>query len=333
MNHLASSCTRLLIRPEHVQSESLRGYVSRVSSRNGVSPQLKPMLTSLQATTDAIEEIATLTGCSDSLLRAHGSRGQIGPDGHSGVLFGSCTISIARIRTHRRMICPMCLAKNGISTCCWELRDYDVCHEHGCYLVGRCNGCDRFLSWSSTSSDSCSCGTRHADIETEMAPINRRMICKLIGDAMLATIDRFNQRGMVFGSLTPLHWFFAVSNFVRSVLIPGFCQEHLGFKRPISKQTYEELLLVILKDSEYCGHLRQVILRHAVGNPITMAQPLRSGLVEKEIRECFLLCLENVTLHSHLFKIKADVLRKRELDFQPAPEFIKWTQRAAAGIT
>ncbi len=331
MNPLASGSTRLLIRPEHEKNESLRGYVSRVSSRNGSSPQLRPMLASLQATTVAIQEIAALTGCSDSLLRAHGSRTQIVPDGDSGVLFGSCTISIGLIWTHRRMICPMCLSKNGISICCWELRDYDVCHEHGCYLVGRCSGCDRILSWASTSSETCSCGVRLVDIETGMAPTDRVLICKLIADEMSAITARPNQ-AIVSGLSTPLNLFFIVSNFVRSVLIPGFSQEHLGARHFITKKTCEQLLLVILKDSEYYGHLRQVIFLHAVENPITMKQALGIGVSEKKMREYFRPCLRNVTLHKHLFKIKADVIKERKLGFQPAPEFFKWIQSVAAGI-
>lgn len=290
-------------------------------------------MTSLQVATNAIQKIATLTDCCHFVLKKHGSYTQDGPNGHTGVLFGSCAISTDRFRLRRRMVCPTCLSINGVSTCCWELHDYDVCHEHGCYLVGCCSGCDRPLSWSSTSWDICSCGVRYADIQTEMAPINRILICELMGDAMSETIARSNQDEVAFGALTPLYWFFAISNFLRAVLIPKFFQEQLGINRPTCNQICEKLLLVLLKDGEYYSHLRQVILLRAVGKPMTMAQTLRSGIFEKEIRACFRPCLEIVTLHSHLFKLKADVIKKRELDFRAAPEFIKWSQKAAAGIT
>ena len=324
MKHISSEFTRFLIRPAHVENESLRGYVSRVTHCNRASPLLITRRRSLQATTDAIQEIAALTECSYSVLKKHGSYTDLGPDGHPGVLFGDCIVPTNRVRMARRMICPKCVSENGISTCCWELRNYDVCHEHGCYLVGCCSGCEQFLSWFSTLSDTCSCGVRHANIQTEVAPTNRILICKLMGDAMLATVTRSTKEGGVFGPLTPLDWFFTVSNFVRSVLIPNFCREHLEFERPISDEACEELLIVILKDSAYFDHLRRVILVHAIGNSMSMAQPLRSGVFEKEIKECFRPCLEKVTPHSHLYKIKADVMTNKKLDFQVAPEFVSW---------
>lgn len=312
--------TRLLICPAHVRNESLRGYVSRVSSRNGSSPLLTPLLESLQATTVAIQEIATLTGCCDSLLKAHGSHARSRIKGHSGVMFGGGILSTAQVWLRRRMVCPICLTKNGVSTCCWELREYDVCHEHGCYLAGRCSGCDRPLHWISTSSETCSCGFRLADIKTEMASINRRSLCKLIADAMSATLTRPDQGEIVSGALTPLNWFFILGNFIRSILIPGFCQEHLESRSSLGNQTCEELLLVILKDREYCRHLRQVIFLHAAGNPMTMAQALRSGNSDQEMSEFFLPCFKDVIIHDRLMEIKAKRRKWRGLALKESPK-------------
>lgn len=316
MTRLASSRTRLLIRPEHVKNESLRGYVSRVSSRNGSSPILNTMLLSLQATTNAIQEIATLTGCSNSILKKHGSLTQVRNNEHTGVLFGTCILSIDQVWVHRRMVCPQCLSNNGVSICYWELRDYDVCHEHGCYLVSRCSGCDRVLNWARTISGKCSCGVQLADIKTEMASINRGLICNLIADAMTKSIMGSNRRGSGSDSLAPLNWLFIVSNFVLSVLIPGFCQEHLGKIRAISNQTIEELLLAILKDSEYYEHLRQHIFLHTFRNQVTMTRALRAGIFNNKMRDSFLPYYKKVPLHNHFFKIKYDVLKKLELDLQ-----------------
>lgn len=333
MKHLASGCTRLLIRPKLAENESLRGYVSRISSRNGSSPLLKPMLVSLQATTDAIQEIATLTGCRASVLKARGSLTQDRNEEHRGVLFGSCILSTNQVWEQRRMVCPMCLSKNDVSICCWELRDYDVCHKHGCHLVGRCSGCDRVLSWQRTSRETCSCGVRLADIKTEMASITRGLICKFIADAMSVSITRSNQCEIDCDSIKPLNWLFIVSNFVLSILIPGFCQEHLGKRRALNKQTSEELLLVMLKDSEYYGHLRQLLFLHTFRNQMTMARALRAGIFDQELRETFLPCLREVTPHSHLFKIKADLLKKRELNLQHTPKFAVAAQREATEMT
>jgi hypothetical protein len=325
MNDHTSVRTRLLIRPELVENESLRGYVSRLSSCNGSSPLLKPMLASLQATTGAIQEIATLTDCSASLLSEHGSLMQGRNAGNSGVLFGNSILSTDQVWMHRRTVCPRCLSRNGVSICCWELRDYDVCHEHGCYLVDRCSGCDRVLSWANTSSEVCSCGVRLADIKIPMASTNRRLICELIADAKSAS--RFDQREIVSDSLTPLNWLFMVSNFVLSILIPGFFQEHMGKRHAISGQTSEELLLVILKDSEYCDHLRQLMLLHDFRNQMKMTRALRAGIFNQELRKTFLPCLKKVTIHSHLFKIKAEMQKEKELKLQATQRFAILAQK------
>lgn len=322
MSHFASRRTRLLICPELVENESLRGYVSRVSKHNGSSPLLQTMLSTLKATTDSIQEIAKLTGCSESILKEHGSLTRVSDVEHPGILFGSCILSADQIWVQRRMICPMCLSTNGVSICCWELRDYDVCHEHGCYLVGRCSGCDRVLSWTRTSSGTCSCGVRLATIKAEEASKNRGLICKLIADAMAESITRSNQRRSVSESLTPLNWLFIVSNFVLSILIPGFCQEHLGKIRAISSQASEELLLVILKDSEYYSHLCQFISLHTFRNQMPMARALRAGVFDNEMRDSFLPLYKTMPLHKHLFKIKADVLKERELNLQRTSMYV-----------
>lgn len=311
MKHLASGRTRLLIRPGHVENESLRGYVSRVSSCNGSSPQLKPMLASLRTTTDAIPEIATLTGCKVSILRKHGTLVQVRNTGSPGMLSANSILSADQVWLQQRMFCPVCLSENGVSSCCWEMRDYDVCHKHGCYLVDRCSGCDRVLSWTNSSWETCFCGVLLADIKPAMASTNRRSICSLIADAMSASNKRVDPREFVSDSLTPLNWLFIVSNFLLSSLIPGFCQEHLGRRHAMSKQTSEELLLVMLKDQEYCDHLRQLLRFHDCLSQMTMTRAFRAGIFDQELRKKFLPCFENVTPHSHLFKMKADVLEKR----------------------
>lgn len=333
MNPLASGHARLLIRPKIAENESLRGYVSRVSRRNGSSPLLNPMLVSLKVTTNAVQKIATLTGCRASILKQHGSLTQVHNDVPAGVLFGSCILSINLVRGHQRVVCPKCLSKNGVSNCCWELRDYDVCHEHGCYLVGRCSGCDRQISWASTPSGMCCCGIRLADMKTKMASTTRGLVCRLIADAMSASISRSNQKENVSDSLTPLNWLFIVSNFVLSILIPGFCQEHLGNRRALGKQTSEELLLIMLKDSEYYGHLRQLMFPHTARNQMTMARALRVGIFDQELRETFLPCFKRVIFHDHLLKMKADLQKMRELNFRRTPKLVRRARRAAAGIT
>jgi hypothetical protein len=316
MTYLALGPTRLLIRPALQKNESLRGYVSRVSSRNGSSPQLNSMLVSLKTTSNAIKEIAALTGSSASILKQHGSLVRAHHNNQSGLLFGRCILSADQVWVQRRMVCPPCLANNDLSICCWEILDYNVCHEHGCYLVNRCSDCNRIFNWNGASSGKCLCGIRLADIKSEIAPINRRLICKLIAAEMAKSTTRSNQREFFSDSLAPLNWLFIVSNFVLSILIPGFCQEHLGKIRAMGNHTCEELLLVILQDREYYDQLRQFIFSHTFRNQLTMSRASRVGIFDNAMRDTFLTLYKRMPLHNHLFKIKAAMLKKRELDLQ-----------------
>ena len=106
----ASTGARLLIRPEHVASESIRGYVARASRYNASSPDLQVILRSLQVTTDSIQKISKLTGCSEFILREHGSLIHIGDVRQAGVLFGSSILSTDQVWLGRRFVCPKCLS-------------------------------------------------------------------------------------------------------------------------------------------------------------------------------------------------------------------------------
>ena len=316
MIHLTPSNTRLIIRPAHVKTESLRGYISRVSSQNGSSPILNNMLFSLKVTTDAIQEISTLTGCSDSILKEHGSLTLSRNNQPTGVRFGNCTLSTDQVWVQRRMVCPQCLSNDGISSCYWELRDYDVCHKHGCYLVRRCSDCDRPLNWEKAISGKCSCGIKFENIKTETASINRGLICNIIADEMTKSLIRSNQCENDSESLAPLNWLFIICNFIISVLIPIFCQEHLGKICAINKKTREELLLTVLKDKDYYDHLHHFISLHSFRNQMTMTKALRAGIYNNKMRHSFLSHYKKAPIHNHFFKIKSDFLKITEFNLQ-----------------
>lgn len=307
MNGYASVGTRLLIRPAHLNGESLRGYISRLSDRNGSSPLLKPMLESLQTASNAIPEISALTGCDDHLLQEHGSYVHSCIAGGAGVVFGCGVISTKQVRMQSRKVCPPCLRKkDGISTCCWELHDYDVCHMHGCHLVGHCHSCSRPLSWLSSSFGVCSCGVRFADIQTQAASTNRKLFCRLIADAVSKTVTRSDEREFIPGALTPLNWFYIFRNFIHSVLLPNFYAKYLGIREPGSESDCIGLLLAMLSDQEYCRHLRQVIFLHAAKAPMTLARTLRSDVSGQEMVELFKPCLRKIAIHDCLIEIARD---------------------------
>lgn len=324
MNMLPSIPARLLVRPQPVKNESLRGYVSRVSSRNGWSPIVKPFLESLQTTTKAIPKIATLTGCSEAQLETHGSYVKNCVGGGSGVLFGTGLLSTRQVRLERRMVCPVCIGKNlPISDCCWELKEYDVCHIHKCFLVSHCSGCNRPLSWFSMPLENCSCGVRFANIPAQKAPQHRVLICRLAAKAMAATVAPPDNTEVISGALTPLNWFLILLNFTRSILLPEFSLEHLKSRSRLTTVVSEKLLRTILNDSEYCQHLRQVIFLHAAKNPLTLARTLRLDNWETGALDFFRPCLKEIVIHDHLTAIKLKRKTNRKPTTQLSSEFTR----------
>ncbi len=248
MTALSTCRPRLLIRPSPEKGESLRGYVSRLSFVNGSSPLLTAVQRSLRAISDAIPQIALLSGCSETILRAHGSVTQFHNEVPSCVLFGSANLPLELIWLDRKKICPHCLLSQDISMCYWDLKDYDVCHLHGCYLITNCEACGRGLRWGRTMAAKCQCGLLHSEMKAKIAPTTRSLLCKLLADATIESITLSYEKNSPSCTLAPLNKLFAASNFLLSILIPAFFQEHLGKIRSISEQTCQELLLTLLAD-------------------------------------------------------------------------------------
>lgn len=304
MNLLPPISTRLLVRPQPAEHESLRGFVARAERSNGGSSLLRPFVESLQTATTGIPQIAVLTGCSEWHLKTHGSYVKTCIWGGSGVLFGTDVLSANEVWLGRRMVCPMCIVTNTrISNCCWELSEYDVCHIHSCYLVGNCS-CGRKLSWHCTSQKICPCGVLVANIETQRAPQHRGLLCELIFEAMAETLTKPGFVEVTPGTLTPLNWFLIYLNFIRLLLLPKFFLEDLRCRSAVNTEIGADLLLAILKDREYCHHLQQVILLHAAKNPTVSARTLRLASTLQATATFFRPCLRDIVIHDRLLDIK-----------------------------
>lgn len=55
--------------------------------------------------------------------------------------------------------CPHCLKVDGHWRVEWELNFYDVCHQHGVWLIDQCTSCGEKLSWHRTEVMRCQCGS------------------------------------------------------------------------------------------------------------------------------------------------------------------------------
>ena len=294
---------RLLIRPRHVRHESLRGYVSRVSHLNGSSPLLKPTFESLHATTTSLSEIASLTQSDPHVLGAHCSLKINEQDKSTAVIFGDALMSANQIWMQRRHLCPLCISDDGISQCYWELCEYDVCHIHRCYLVGKCHACDRPFKWECASKERCECGVQFAESKTKKAPRSRIARCRLLANAASKTLYRPSELVKINGAITPLDWFFLIEKFIIHVLIPGFSERMRPTRVVVKTNALDELIVAIQYDVDYCRYLRQTIFLHAASNPMTMAQTLRSDISPDKMKVHFWSCLDEIIFHDALFTI------------------------------
>lgn len=312
MTDLPSNLPRLLIRPSLSEGESLRGYVSRLSFANGSSPLLTNVQRSLRAISDAIPQISSLSGCNETILRAHGCITQFHRNMPSCVLFGSAILPLELIWLERKKLCPLCLLSQDISKCYWELKDYDVCHLHGCYLITNCEACGRNLRWGLSVAAKYQCGLLHSQMKAKIASTTRSQLCELIADATIQSISLSQEKSSISAKLAPLNRFFYASNFLLSILIPAFFQEHLAKIRSISYQKREELLLALLADKTYCDHLHKFILIYYDRGLVTMKKAIRLGLLDAAIKSEFRQYYKLIPLHEKFFEVKSEILRHQE---------------------
>lgn len=297
-----------LIRPKLRGAESLRGYIARVADRNSLSPLLKTMLYSVTAPTAAIHEVCQLTGCNPVAIAARGVVACADNFRYSGVRFGSALLPLSQVRLQRRMVCPTCIGEDGVSSCCWELRLYDVCHRHGCYLVDTCSACQQPLLWQYTSSETCPCGFRLAYIDVKLAPLSRKVFCTLLADAMAKSISVHDQSQHSDPERFPtIDWMLLLISVIDHVILPHFWRKYLTSPLMLSAPVRDELIATMLRDKLYRDHLRDTVFLQATKEPMTMAHALRPGNTPQELWKFFSPCLDEFALHSSLWKLNRGV--------------------------
>lgn len=147
---------RLPLIPDHHDEETYRGYLSRLSQANGLGPVFWPLIGSLKATSQTLEQVAGWTGIERERLAARGSLVDHG--GVHRVRLGASLLDRSHIHLCTRQICPSCMAEERPVPCSWDLRGYTVCTRHGDALLRRCDECGETLKWSTTPGVACVCG-------------------------------------------------------------------------------------------------------------------------------------------------------------------------------
>jgi TniQ len=294
------SSAQLLVRPPLAGGEGLRGFVCRLSNGNDAALLFAPMLKSLGAVTAAVPEIAQLTTESQTALLGRGTLVPASANRPGGRRFGSVVLPDEVVRKpSRRAVCPICVARGGVSLCAWDLRAYDTCHLHRVGLVDRCHGCRRQLSWSSHA---CACGFPMGELPAVPVPAGRARICAVLAKATLTSIHCDSvQPAPATGRSLPIDWALFLKDFFAEVMLPRFerLKEMVAFDADGTR--HDELVAAMLEDVRYRDYVRDVLFLHAAADPMTLLEALRPGQDAPALRTRFKPCWRELSFHRSLW--------------------------------
>jgi hypothetical protein len=181
----------LLLRPKIEHDESLRGYIARLARINKAESFLNAYLMYSSVEPKHASYMSIFTGQSAAKLSAR----CVKTDGAYYKVpykFGNHFIRQAEVRQQLRSLCTRCLYNKSISRSYWGIRQYTVCHEHGCWMIVRCTKCNREITWMSAVTETCVCGCLFKDLKTKQATVSRQKICALIADSVSKSISDFD---------------------------------------------------------------------------------------------------------------------------------------------
>lgn len=335
---------QLLVRPQLEKNESLRGYLARLSDHNLSAQTYRAVMKSLSTKTTAIPQIAALSGYTQEKLITRGTWIHDEVKQNSGMRFGNTTIPHTHVRQARRMLCPVCMAKDGLAQCTWELQPYDVCHRHGCYLIKSCNRCKRPFSWSSISTVRCTCGFPFSKNKVEPATSSRQGLCLLIADVMEHTIAASdNNQDATFHGIAPIDWLFILNDFIHALVVPYFWKKHLQASLTLDRKQCESLVVCMLTDKAYCEELRKNLALHCVDASQALLKIFQPRNTLPTISRYFARCLAGMTFHECLWRLEgtSTTLKRNKLHailngerskelrtLTTSPSFIRWRYQA-----
>lgn len=154
--------TLLARTPPPFPTESLLGYVLRVSEQNGYNSPWQVFRAAgvsqgrMRTTGIDVERLAVVLGRSASELRPLAySRAVDGPE--EFVLLGN-KVSSRSLRLTKPKICPRCIVEKGFIEAHFDLTRLTACPEHRCELLSTCPVCGKALTWFRPGLLTCACG-------------------------------------------------------------------------------------------------------------------------------------------------------------------------------
>ena len=164
----------LLRTPQPHPTESLLGYVLRVSEANGYESPARMLRSAGTAGKSgkgqiiSPQKLSALVGCDAETIRRIANNTE---DGDRSLLLGEVMIDKSgprQLRLSKPGFCPQCVAEIGYIEAMWDLRLLLACHKHQCETVSTCHVCGERLDYYRPGLLACSCG---ADLGA--APVKR----------------------------------------------------------------------------------------------------------------------------------------------------------------
>lgn len=85
---------------------------------------------------------------------------------------------------HYARFCPHCLLEDPSWKAPWELHFYDVCAEHGTWMVDRCGSCGETIKWNRDSLLRCDCGSDLRQETSKPAPENLQRLSNTLQEKL-----------------------------------------------------------------------------------------------------------------------------------------------------
>lgn len=172
----------LVVTPRPESTESLMGYLLRVTEANGY-PTLSYVLASMRGNwyCSAIGRLdagplATIAGLAPQEVARLTLRPEEKPRAYIRV-HGNDLPSY-EVTMRRPKFCPLCLAEGSVCEAFWDLAQAVACPIHRVMLVSQCGRCQSNLSWSRSEVKRCRCG---ADLTRQRARRAAPALCELMG--------------------------------------------------------------------------------------------------------------------------------------------------------
>jgi hypothetical protein len=162
--------------PSPYATESLWGYILRVSEANGYNTPWHVLShadlgeQTFKVSVVCYEKLAKVLGKAASEL-APLSYHTDGADGtrHFCILGQSLgkSLTYSPFEKGKPTLCPHCVMENGYLDASWDLSLFVACPKHRCALIKKCSACGEALSWFRPGLLTCKCGASLVDVPTQ----------------------------------------------------------------------------------------------------------------------------------------------------------------------